>query len=551
MPNHVRGADLLVQSLATAGVTRLFTLSGNQVLPVFDACLDAGIELLHVRHEAAAVHMADAWGRLTGRPGVALVTAGPGLANTISAMYVAAMAESPVVVISGRAPLRGPHSGLFQDLPQAELAAHVAKASWTAADATSLPHDVARAFRVAQSGRPGPVHIAVPMDVLAHTLRPDEVPAAEPDDFQPALSLLAAEAARDLLAAVARASRPLILAGPSLTRGEGPQLLQELSEALGIPAVGMESPRGINDPSLGAFAEVLAQADLIVLIGKRLDFTLDLGLAPAIRPDCRFIQVDPDTAGLEQTGRLLGDASRLLLTEVADPQAAVLRLLQLGGQFATERADWLQAVRTAVRFRPREWERRVSSAGGRLHPADVCRTAAAWLYEEPDAVFVSDGGEFGQWAQACLGAPRRVINGPSGAIGGAVPFALAARCAHPRARILATTGDGAVGFHLAEFETAVRHHLPMVVLIGNDACWNAEHQLQLREYGPDRLIGCDLLPARYDELVRALGGHGENVTMLEELAPALQRAGDSGKPACVNVHVERVPAPLVRRSAEV
>jgi acetolactate synthase-1/2/3 large subunit len=164
-------------------------------------------------------------------------------------------------------------------------------------------------------------------------------------------------------------------------------------------------------------------------------------------------------------------------------------------------------------------------------------------------VLVADGGEFGQWAQACTSAPTRLINGPGGSIGSAIPFALTARLARPDATVVAMLGDGTFGFHLAEVDTAARARLPFLAVIGNDACWNAEHQIQLRTYGRDRAHGCELLPTRYDQAVTALGGHGEHVVRATDLAAALERALGSQRPACVNVMIERAPAPTVARGA--
>jgi acetolactate synthase I/II/III large subunit len=162
-------------------------------------------------------------------------------------------------------------------------------------------------------------------------------------------------------------------------------------------------------------------------------------------------------------------------------------------------------------------------------------------------VLVCDGGEIGQWPQGVLASRRRVINGVAGSIGAAIPFAIAARLAEPRVPVIAVMGDGTFGFHMAEFDTAVRYKLPFVAVVGNDATWNAEHQIQLREYGPNRTHGCELLPTRYDLVATALGGHGELVTSAADLGSALERAIASGKPACINVMIERVPAPVVKR----
>ena len=202
-------------------------------------------------------------------------------------------------------------------------------------------------------------------------------------------------------------------------------------------------------------------------------------------------------------------------------------------------------MRDAIAFRPRSWQDLEPDENGALHPVQVCREIQKLLGD--GGVFVSDGGEFGQWAQACINAPERLINGPSGAIGSSIPFAIAARLARPQAPIVATLGDGTFGFHAMELDTAVRYGIPFVLVVGNDAAWNAEYQIQLRDYGPDRLFECELLPSRYDGVAAALGGHGAHVASLAELGPMLRAALDSGLPACVNVPISRHAAPAVRR----
>jgi acetolactate synthase-1/2/3 large subunit len=199
-----------------------------------------------------------------------------------------------------------------------------------------------------------------------------------------------------------------------------------------------------------------------------------------------------------------------------------------------------------VGYRPAAWAAIASDPADKVHPAELCRAIQPFLDRNPGATLVCDGGEIGQWAQSLLSAPQRIINGVAGSIGAGVPFAIAARAADPAAPAIAVMGDGAFGFHLTEFDTAVRYGLPMVVIVGNDATWNAEYQIQLRTYGADRVHGCELLPTRYDQVVQALGGHGEFVERASDLAPALERALASGKPACVNVMIQRMAAPVVR-----
>jgi acetolactate synthase-1/2/3 large subunit len=536
-----RGADVLARALAQGGVRRLFSLSGNHVMAVYDAALDARLAITHVRHEGAAVHMADAWGRLTGEPGIALVTGGPGHANGIGALCTALAAESPMVLLSGHAPLSELGRGSFQEMAQADLAAPVTKASWTAQRADALGEDIARAMRIARSERPGPVHVSLPVDLLdAKVASAADIPDAA---FRAVAQPLGDTDAMATLAEIGRAQRPLILMGPVAANAHA--LRKRLADATGAPVVCMESPRGVNDPCLGAYSDVLKEADLIVLLGKQPDFTLRFGTAPSVAATCRFVVIDPDAAALARAQRTLGPG-RIALSVVANSLSAAESLAAHASP-QQRSSGWAGEVAAAVSYRPAEWDR-VSSREGALHPVDVGRAARKLADGSPDTVLVIDGGEFGQWAQACVSAPTRIINGVAGSIGSAIPYALAARIARPGARVIALLGDGTLGFHLTEFDTAARERLPFIAVVGNDACWNAEHQIQLRTYGRERAHGCELLPARYDLAVAALGGHGEYVTRAEDLPSALERAAGSGKPACVNVMIERLAAPVVSRA---
>ena len=542
-----RGADHLVRSLETAGVRRLFALSGNQVMSVFDATIGSQVELIHVRHEAAAVHMADAFARLTGEPGIALVTAGPGFTNTLTPTYVAAMAESPVVVLSGCSPVARDGQGAFQEMPQAELAGGVAKAAWRATDAAGLGHDLSRAIRLARGGRPGPVHITLPGDVLSEVGEHQVAGPPVADDFYPIVSLLDRDTAESVLELINQATRPLLLAGPALTRGPGPEALRQFEEATGVPAVAMGSPRGINDPGLGAFAQPLARADLLLLIGRKPDVGLKFLEAPFVSPECRVVLIDPEAAVLEQFSNRLEASGQLVTADLADSLPAIERLAMQSNQPREDLAEWRGEVQQAVGYRPGEWSEASGEAGSAIHPVSVGLAVNEVLAESPESVFISDGGEFGQWTQAVVESTHTLINGPSGSIGGGVPFALAARVACPEATVIATVGDGTFGFHAMELDTAIRYELPLVIVVGNDACWNAEYQIQLDEYGADRLIGCELADTRYDELCRSMGGWGERVERIEDLAGSLRRAIESGQPAVVDVRIDRVKAPIVRR----
>jgi acetolactate synthase I/II/III large subunit len=543
----IRGADIVARTLDAAGLTTIFTLSGNHIMPLFDAAIGTRLRLIHVRHEAAAVHMADAWGRLTGKCGIVWVSGGAGFTNAAAALCTAQAGESPLVLLSGHAGLKEVGRGAFQELRQADMAEPVTKASWVAHSAATLGTELAQAVRIAQSGRPGPVHLSLPFDLLEEKIedRPELWPAAAAFALQ--AQPLDAHATATVLAALGEAQRPLVLAGPQLCHAGNLALLQQLEDALGVQVVPMESPRGINDPRLGAFAEVLRHADLIVLLGKAHDFTLRFADPPFVDAACVFIAIDADAAMIERAKREKGE--RLDLSAIADAKPAANALIAGAASAKHVNAAWLSEVRVAIAYRPPTWDTLTSREHGKLHPVELCRALQPIFAKHPGAVLVCDGGEIGQWPQAMLEPARRIINGPAGSIGSSIPFAIAARAAHPNAPVIAVMGDGTFGFHMAEFDTAVRCNLPFVAVVGNDATWNAEHQIQLREYGPERAHGCDLLPSRYDLVAQALGGHGELVTSAAELGPALERALGSGKPACVNVMIERVPAPVIRRPA--
>lgn len=543
----LRGADILARALAQAGARDIFSLSGNQIMPVYDAAMDAGLDITHVRHEGAAVHMADAWGRLAGTPGIALLTGGPGHANGIGALYTALAAESPLVMLSGHAPLNQLGRGAFQEMAQADMAATVTKASFTATSAATLGDDIARAMRMARGGRPGPVHLSLPFDVLEHVVDHGEHHVPPVNAFDAPVQALASRDADAVLAALARAQRPLILTGPQLASTRGQTLRDQLSAATGVAVVCMESPRGIADPCLGAFGDVLPEADLIVLIGKQPDFTLKFVAPPAVSATCQFIVIDADINVLRRSIAVIQPA-RVLSSSVADAPAALQSLID-GCKIIIKTSGYKKSVEDAIAYRPAAWATQTATTPDTVHALEIGRAVQKQIDSASDAVFVADGGEFGQWAQACINAKTRIINGVAGSIGSAIPFAMAARVARPGATVIALLGDGTFGFHMAEFDTAARNNLPFVAVVGNDACWNAEYQIQLRTYGKERTTGCELSPAAaYENAVIALGGHGERVTRAADLTAVLTRAVNSRKPACVNVMIARMAAPNVSRT---
>ncbi|WP_274425265.1 thiamine pyrophosphate-binding protein [Chelativorans sp. YIM 93263] len=532
------GASVLTETLAAAGVRTVFSLSGNQIMPVYDACIDSGIRIVHVRHEAAAVAMADAHAQLTGEIGVALVTAAPGFANALSPLYSARAAESPVLLLSGDSPVEQDGNGAFQELQQNAVAAPLVKASLRPLKARDLAPMTAQAIRLSRSGRKGPVHMALPFDAL--NARDAQAFDGDALAFEPVPISMSDEDVRKIGELLDGAERPLVLLGPQFNESREMKRVKSLADALNAPAIAMESPRGLRDPSLGAFAEVVAEADLIILLGKTVDFTLGFLKQGVIAADADIVVIDPEHEAIDRARTLCG--SRVRCSVRADVASAVDGLSSLSR--AHKSPEWREVVAEAIAFRQRP---QVETSD--LHPIAVCDAVAAVLREADEPILICDGGEFGQWAQAFCNAPVRVINGPSGAIGNGLSYAIAAKLARPKATVIAMMGDGTAGFHLAEFETAAREDAAIIAVVGNDSCWNAEHQIQLRDFGPERLIGCTLSSrVRYDQAVEGLGCQGIYVERPKALSGALHEAVNGARPALVNVIMAGAPAPVFSRT---
>ncbi|MFH1602871.1 MAG: thiamine pyrophosphate-dependent enzyme [Pseudomonadota bacterium] len=324
-------------------------------------------------------------------------------------------------------------------------------------------------------------------------------------------------------------------------------MLKRIEAATNMPTCVMESPRGLNDPAIGAVAEAIRQADLIVLLGKALDFTLKFGAAPSVDAVCRWVVIDPEAALLERTAKTKG--ALLAFGCVADSRPAGEALIRRSSGKPLPDPAWRNEVHTHIGARPASWATLASRTPGKLHPNEVFRTLKPYVERDPNTVLICDGGEYSQWGQGILRTPRRLINGVAGSIGSSLPYAGAACLFEQKSPVFVVLGDGTFGFHMAEFETAVRRKLPFIAVVGTDARWNAEHNLQVRDYGANRTHGCELLPTRYDLVASALGAHGELVERLADLPGAIERSLASGKPACINIMIESVPAPRLNAPA--
>ena len=533
------GATLVVSALSAIGVRTIFTLSGNQIMPIFDACIDAGIRLVHVRHEAAAVYMAEAWAQLNGDIGVALIAAAPGFANGLSPLYSARASESPVLLLSGDSPLHQDSMGAFQELDQVSISKPLTKFSSRPQTTDEILTDLAKAISIARSGRKGPVHLALPFDLLTSDIPIDVgdfIKQARREEQTPENRVI-----EQIASTLKSAKRPLVLTGPALNKTRAGSILSELQENLSVPVNAMESPRGLKDPALGTFREVLREADVVLFLGKAVDFTVNFGQSPTFNSACQILVIDPEPALLDQAKQAFTD--KLVISHQADADLAANALSVHPTKATDKLADWSDKVARACASR--SCLPGTESLSTAIHPETLCQSVQRALELCVNPVLISDGGEFGQWVQATISAKSRIINGPAGAIGGGICYAIAAKMCHPGSSVFVLMGDGTAGFHLSEFETAIRHGVSFIAIIGNDSRWNAEYQIQLREYGEHRLGGCELGNTRYDQVVTALGGYGELVDKPDQLDAALSRAIDSQLPACINVQIEGLPAPTV------
>ena len=553
---RVTGSHLIAQALKLEGVDNIFTLAGDHVLPVLDVMADGAFRFIDTRHEQAAVHMADAWGRITGQLGVCMYTT-PGFANAIPGLANAMHSESPLLSIAGSADLAELGRGAMQEIDQVGMAAPTAKESLLIHDARRIPDTIARAVRQAYSGRRGPVHLTIPVDVQEQELDEDEVTFFNPDEYRASEAIYAPpELVRQAVELLRSAQRPLVVAGEAAGYAADGQALQAFAETTRAPVLTEGQARGLlpdNHPygfgfferGLNRAASKLREADLVILLGRKQDYTIGFCRPPNIAADAKIIQIDPAAA---EIGRNRGVAVGM----VGDIASVLTQLTQAAAQHSWQDLPWIEELR-AARAAQAEWAEGLAAPDTPMHAMFVHKTLESLL--RPDDFLSFDGGDFCHFGRALLPAqmPKRWSYVSSlGMLGSSLPSALAAQVAYPDSRVINLTGDGAFGFNGMEFDTAVRHGLNVVTILGNDSAWGIDRQIQLGLYG--RPVATDLLPTRYDQVVQGLGGHGELVERPEDLRPALERAFAANKPALVNVTVQRAISPraeaaIARRQA--
>jgi acetolactate synthase-1/2/3 large subunit len=543
-PAMSSASSALIQTLANNGVEVIFSLSGNQIMPLFDACIDANIRIIHTRHEGAAVYMAEAYAQLSGKLGVALVTAGPGLLNAVSALYSAARSETPILLISGDAGLGMDGRGGFQELDQCTITAPITKYSARPENAAAILSDLDHCIATALGGTPGPTHLALAFDLLSQTTGLDAVKKV---NLPPANAMRQSDL-ETVITAIEAAKHPLIITGPQANRTRQPATNAALEAALGLPIICLESARGLSDGFYGDLTTALKSADLIIHLGKLADYSTGLHARGRITKGTPIISILTD----DQTAPMPAhDDHPITLIRTGNIPASMTQLAAAitDQEITVCDADWPAAV-TASITRRLAWQ---AGDQGR-HPAALTtqlqfainQAAINQAATNPAAspILIADGGEFCQWVQAGCIAPRRMINGPSGAIGGGIAYAIGASIACPDAEIFLVMGDGTAGFYLGEIHTAVRTNANITAIIGNDYRWNAEVQIQIDTYGPDRVYGCDLdEKADYAAAAIGLGAQGQNVGPDDDLDAALRTASSTQGPTVLNVLIDGQAAP--------
>jgi acetolactate synthase-1/2/3 large subunit len=523
------GGDLAVAVAREHGVDTMWTLSGGHVFPLYDAAVkaDPPMRLIDVRHEQTAVFAAEGIAKLTRTPGLAVLTAGPGVTNGVSAVTTAWFNGSPVVVLGGRAPAFRWGSGALQELDHPPLLAPVTKHAGTINAVTDIAAEVDRAFTLATSPHRGPVFLDAPMDHLYSRAEVTLPPAPDRQRTEPDPDAIA-----QIGALLGAAERPVLVLGSDVWTDGAERAALGCAETLGLPVVTNGMGRGVVPAGhkllvTRARSTALKQADVVVVVGTPLDFRLGYGV---FGDGARVVHITDHAEQLathtELAGSVAGD-----LSPVLDGIRVAWEALphhRDHGTWATTLAD--ESAAAVAKDRDL-----LDSAADPIHPARIYGELTRRLAD--DAVVIGDGGDFVSFAGKYV-EPRRpggwLDPGPYGCLGTGLGYAMAARVARPGAQVVLLLGDGAAGFSLMDADTLARHGLPVVMVVGNNGIWGLEkHPMQFL-YGYD--VAADLQPAtRYDDVVRALGGAGETVTAPDQIGAALDRAFDSGVPYLVNV----------------
>ncbi|MFC2045221.1 thiamine pyrophosphate-binding protein [Chloroflexota bacterium] len=530
--SKVNGGLLAIKALKNEGVRCIFGLSGGHIDPFLQACLKENVRIVDSRHEQGATFMAEAWARVTGQPGIALATAGPGVTNTITSIWNSLECQVPVILLGGRSDLSQFDLGSPQEISSLPLVASVTKWSKTVYETKRIPEYISMAYRQALSGRPGPVYLEIPWDVLLNEVDDEDV--TFPTNYRSSGrvqgdSNLVKKAVELLLGA----EKPIVIAGSGIWWSQAAQELKEFIDLFKLPLILTQMGRGCvpEDHPLcfGPTKVGTRQADVVLLIGTRLTHNLNYGRPGFFNDTAKWIQID-----IEPTE--VGRNRPIDIGIVGDAKAVLIQMIEEARDRCKERNEipWIEECREYVKKRQEKANADMNSDSVPIHPARLCREVRDFL--DRDATIITDGGDTTLWGAAILRSyePGHWLdNVPTGALGPGIPYAVAAKVARPDKQVCLVTGDGSFGFNAMEFDTMVRLNIPVVCVICNDESWGMVMHLQLENGGQPVATQLGFRP--YHKMVQSLGGYGEAVERPEDIRPALERAFKSGLPACINV----------------
>ncbi|WP_051581625.1 thiamine pyrophosphate-binding protein [Pseudonocardia acaciae] len=534
-PERISGGHLVAKALKAEGIDTIFTLCGGHIIDIYDGCVDEGISVIDVRHEQVAAHAADGYARVTGTPGCAVVTAGPGTSDAVTGVANALRAESPMLLIGGQGALSQHKMGSLQDLPHVDMMAPITKFAATVPSTARVADLVSMAFRECFHGAPGPSFLEIPRDILDAKVPLEQARIPHAGQYRASRRSLGDPADVDRLAALLDgAEKPCILLGNQVWSCRATAEAVDFVRSLNVPAFMNGAGRGTlppGDPLHFQLARrhAFAEADLIIIVGTPFDFRM--GYGRRLSPAAKVVQIDLDY-------RTVGKNRDIDLGIVGDPGTVLGAVARTAAKRV--RKTWieeLRAVETAA------YEKRLPRQHSDASPIDPYRLVHEineFLTE--DSIYIGDGGDIvtfsGQVVQPK--SPGHWMDpGPLGTLGVGVPFAMAAKHARPDKEIVCLFGDGAFSLTGWDFETMVRFDLPFVGIVGNNSSMNQIRYGQIQKYGEARgRVGNTLGHVPYDKFAQILGGHGEEVRDPADIGPALRRARESGKPSLINVWVD-------------
>src|SRR5579863_2361315 len=521
----VSGNELVVRALQDEGVDTVFYLTGGPMVDVAAGCIKA-FHSVDVRHEQAAAMAAHAYSRVLGRPGVCFAASGPGTTNLITGVGNAYLDAVPVVALGGASAVAQDGMGAFQEMDQVGMFKPITKFSERVYDTARIPEIINKAFRVATGGQPGPVYVDLPGDVLYKKVEEAEVLFPKRPHAVPRISGDPAMVAR-AIAMLRDAKRPLVLTGTGILWSCAMKELREFVELSGIPFYTTPQGRGVIEEDhalsfLGARNHAWKEADVVLVVGTRLNFIVGFGLPPRWAEDVKIIQVDISD---EEIGR-----NRAVAVGIVGDAKVVLRQLIDEGRDAfrgAQRTSWLETLRSGDTRAQEKAVALLNSNARPIHPLRLCKEVREFM--DRDAIIVVDGHEILNFARQSIPTfvPGHRLNaGPNGCMGVAVPFGLGAKVAKPNTQVIVLSGDGSFGFNGIEVDTMIRHKIPVLIVVSNNGGWASVGGMS---------AGRDLEFSRYDKMAEVFGGHGEFVEKPQDIRPALERAKASGKVAVVNV----------------